>query len=142
LPSWVGPVRELESKPKYRFPTVNKPVALDLHWSCPAKNHAAFASAQCTDDPFTEAVSLGTSGWCFKYRQFHVFNGSVELGRKYAIAVMDEKTVAMVRGDGFSQLLQCPRGCGVGCPRGPLGMGNLAMFASCEGTAQAGSSPE
>jgi len=28
---------------------------------------------------------------------------------------MDEKTVAMVRGDGFSQLLECPHCSGVGC---------------------------
>jgi len=28
---------------------------------------------------------------------------------------MDEKMIAMVRGDGFSQLLQCPRCSGVGC---------------------------
>jgi ribosomal protein S27AE len=43
-----------------------------------------------------------------------VSNGAVELWRENAIAVMDEKTAAMVRRDGFSQLLQCPRGCGVG----------------------------
>jgi hypothetical protein len=28
---------------------------------------------------------------------------------------MDEKTVAMVRGNGFSQLLECQRCSGVGC---------------------------
>jgi hypothetical protein len=39
----------------------------------------------------------------------------VKLERENAIAVMDEKTVAMVRGDGFSQLLECPRYSGVGC---------------------------
>ena len=61
-------------------------------------------SAERTDDPFTEAVSLGTSRWRFEYTQSHVFNGLVELGRENAIAVMDEKTVAMVRGNGFSQL--------------------------------------
>jgi hypothetical protein len=42
-------------------------------------------------------------------------NRLVELGRENTIAVMDEKTVVMVRGDGFSQLLQCPRCSGVGC---------------------------
>jgi hypothetical protein len=35
--------------------------------------------------------------------------------RENAVAVMDEKTVAMVRGDGFPQLLQCPRCGGVDC---------------------------
>jgi hypothetical protein len=39
----------------------------------------------------------------------------VELGREDAIAIMDEKTVAMVRRDSFTQLLQCPCCCGVGC---------------------------
>ena len=68
-----------------------------------------------TDDPFTEAVSLETSRWRFEYTQSPVCNGSVELGRENTIAVMDEKTVVMVRGDGFSQLLQCPRCSGVGC---------------------------
>ena len=72
-------------------------------------------SAERTDDPFTEAVSLGTSRWRFEYTQPHVCNGSVELGRENAITVMDEKTVARVRGDGFSQLLECPRCSGVGC---------------------------
>ena len=62
-------------------------------------------SAERTDDPFTEAVSLGTSRWRFEYRQSHVCNGSVEPWRENTIAVMDEKTVTMVRGDGFSQLL-------------------------------------
>ena len=72
-------------------------------------------SAERTDDPFTEAVSLGTSRWRFEYAQSPVCNGSVELGRENTIAVMDEKTVVMVRVDGFSQLLQCPRCSGVGC---------------------------
>ncbi|MEN8809238.1 MAG: hypothetical protein ABF291_17300, partial [Desulfobacterales bacterium] len=45
----------------------------------------------------------------------HVCNGLVKLGREYAIAIMDEKAVAMIRGDGFSQLLECPRYSGVGC---------------------------
>ena len=72
-------------------------------------------SAERTDDPFTEAVGLGTSRWRFEYTRSHVCNGLVELGRENAIAVMDEKTVAMVRGDGFSQLLECPRCSGVGC---------------------------
>ena len=62
-------------------------------------------SAERTDDPFTEAISLGTSRWRFEYTQSHVCNGFLELWRENAIAVMDEKTVAMVRGDGFSQLL-------------------------------------
>ena len=72
-------------------------------------------SAERTDDSFTEAVSLGTSRWRFEYTQSHVCNGLVKVGRENAIAIMDEKTVAMVRGDGFSQLLQCPRCSGVGC---------------------------
>ena len=72
-------------------------------------------STERTDDPLAEAVSLGTSRWRFDYTQSHVCNGFVELRRENAIAVMDEKTVAMVRGDGFSQLLQCPRRSGVGC---------------------------
>jgi len=59
-------------------------------------------SVERTDDPFAEAVSLGASRWRFECTQSHVCNGSVELGRKNAIAVMDEKTVAMVRGDGAS----------------------------------------
>ena len=42
-------------------------------------------------------------------------NGLIELRRENAIAIMDEKTVAVVRRDGFTQLLQCPRGCWVGC---------------------------
>ena len=42
-------------------------------------------------------------------------NGSVELGRENAIAVMDKKAAAMVGWDGFAELLQCPRCCGVGC---------------------------
>jgi len=42
-------------------------------------------------------------------------NRLVELGRENAIAVTDEKTLAVVRGDGFAQLLQCPRRGGVGC---------------------------
>ena len=71
-------------------------------------------SAERTDDPFAEAVSLGTSRWRFEYTQSHVCNGLVKVGRENAIAVMDEKTVAMVRGDGFSQLLQCPCSRGVG----------------------------
>ena len=53
-------------------------------------------SAERTDEPFTEAISLGTSRWRFEYTQPHVCNGSVELWRENAIAVMDEKTVAMV----------------------------------------------
>jgi hypothetical protein len=72
-------------------------------------------SAERTDDPFAEAVSLGTSRWRFEYTQSHVCNGLVKLGRENAIAVMDEKTVAMVRRDGFAQLLECPRRCRVGC---------------------------
>jgi len=44
-----------------------------------------------------------------------VCNGSIELGRENAITVMDEKAVAMIRWDGFSQLLQCPRCSGVRC---------------------------
>jgi len=54
-------------------------------------------SAECADDPFTDAGSLGTSRWRFEYTQSHVCNGSVELRRENAIAIMDEKTVAMVR---------------------------------------------
>ena len=72
-------------------------------------------SAERTDDSFTEAVSLGTSRWRFEYTQSHVCNGSIELGRENAITVMDEKAVAMIRWDGFSQLLQCPRCSGVRC---------------------------
>jgi hypothetical protein len=82
-------------------------------------------SAGRTDDPSTEAVSLGTSRWRFEYTQSHVCNGLVERGRENAIAVMDEKMVAMVRGDGFSQLLECPRRGGVGCHiavRNPSGL--------------------
>ena len=62
----------------------------------------------------TEAISLGTSRWCLEYSKTHVRNGSVELWRENAIAIMDEKTVAMVRGDGFSQLLECPSCGGAG----------------------------
>ena len=38
---------------------------------------------------------------------------------------MDEKTVAMIRGDGFSQLLQCPCSRGMDCHiavHNPLGL--------------------
>ena len=62
-------------------------------------------SAERTDDPFTKAVGLGTSRRCPEYSKTHVSNGSVELWRENAIAVMDKKTVAMVRGNGFTQLL-------------------------------------
>jgi len=37
------------------------------------------------------------------------------LSTRSPMCVMDEKTVVMVRGDGFSHLLQCPRCSGVGC---------------------------
>jgi len=52
-------------------------------------------SAQHTDYPFTEAVSLGASRWCPEYAQPHVRNELVELGREIAIATVNEKTVAM-----------------------------------------------
>ena len=53
-------------------------------------------------------------------------NRLVELGREDAIAIMDEKTIVMVRGNGFPQLLECPCRCRVGChiavqnPSGPV----------------------
>ncbi len=73
-------------------------------------------SAERTDHTFTDTVSLGASRRCSEYSQPQVRHRLVELGREDAIAIMDEKTVAMVRRDGFPQLLECPRRrCGVGC---------------------------
>jgi hypothetical protein len=59
-------------------------------------------------------LALGLRGG-FEYTQSRVCNGSVEQGRENTIAVIVEKTVVMVRGDGFSQFLECPRCSGVGC---------------------------
>ena len=62
-------------------------------------------SAERTDHTFTKAISLGTSRWRFEYTQSYVCNGTVKLGREYVITVMEKKTVAMIGGDGSSQLL-------------------------------------
>jgi hypothetical protein len=62
-------------------------------------------SAERTDYTFTEAVSLRASRRRPEYSQSHVRNRLVELWREDAIAIMDEKTVAILRLDGFPQLL-------------------------------------
>jgi hypothetical protein len=64
--------------------------------------------AKRTNHTFTEAVSFGASIWCPQYAQSHVSNRLIELRREDAIAIMDEKTVAMVRRYRFSKLLLCP----------------------------------
>jgi len=50
-------------------------------------------------------ISLRTSRRRPEHAQPHMRNGLVELWRENAIAIMNEKTVAMVRRDGFPQLL-------------------------------------
>jgi hypothetical protein len=53
-------------------------------------------SAERTDHPFTEAVSLWISRRCSEDSKPHVSHGPVELRRENAIADMDEKTVGDV----------------------------------------------
>ena len=66
--------------------------------------------AERTDDPFTEAVSFGAPIRGPQYSQAHVSHRLIELRREDAIAIMEKKTVGMVRGNRFSKLLLRP-GC-------------------------------
>ncbi len=66
--------------------------------------------AERTDDTFTEAVSFGAPIWGPQDSQSHVSNRLIELGREDAIAIMDKKTVVMVRGYCLSKLLLGPCG--------------------------------
>jgi hypothetical protein len=61
--------------------------------------------AERADDTLTEAVGLRTSWRCPEYSQSQVSNRFIELRRKNAIAIVDEKPVAVIRWDGFSKLL-------------------------------------
>ena len=72
-------------------------------------NHEVKAfPAERADDTLAEAVGLRTSWRCPEYSQSHGHQRLTEFGRKNAIAIMNEKSVAVVRGDGLSQLLACP----------------------------------
>ena len=64
--------------------------------------------AERTDDTFTEAVSFGAPIRGPQDSQTHVSNRLIELGREDAIAIMDKKTVVMVRGYRLSKLLLGP----------------------------------
>lgn len=72
-------------------------------------------SAKCANYSFTDAVGYRASIRCPEYSKTHMCNGTVELQRKNTIAIVDEKTVAMIRGYGFPQLLECPHCRRVGC---------------------------
>ena len=67
-------------------------------------------TAQCSDEPFAQRVGLGAVYRCPDGGKTQVRHRSIEFGGKDRVAVMNDKTVRMVRGDGLTHLLEGP-GC-------------------------------
>ena len=53
-------------------------------------------------------IRLRTLGWGFQHPQPQVSYALVELQGENAVPVKQQETIAVVRWDGFTQLLECP----------------------------------
>jgi len=69
---------------------------------------------QRADEPLAEGMGLGTLRWCFEDSQAQATDMVVKLRGDNAVPIMQEETVSVIRWDGFTQLLQCPWGSGMG----------------------------
>ena len=65
-------------------------------------------SPQCAQQPLTERIGLRTLGRRFEDPESKVVYALVELRGENAVAIMQQKAVAMVSRNGFAQLLERP----------------------------------
>jgi len=63
---------------------------------------------QRADEPLAEGICLGALRWRFQDPQSQVPYALIKLLGENAVAVMEQKTVGMVSGNSFAQLLQGP----------------------------------
>jgi hypothetical protein len=68
---------------------------------------------QRADEPLAEGIGPGTLRWRFEDAQAQVTDMLVKLRGENAVPIMKEETVAMMRRDGFAQLLERPWGRGM-----------------------------
>jgi len=70
---------------------------------------------ECPDEPFAERVGLWALHGCFDHCKAQVLYRSVESAGEDGVAVMDDKTVRVIRGEGLTQLLEGPSGGRMSC---------------------------
>jgi hypothetical protein len=73
--------------------------------SCEGNHKIQTFLPQCPDHPFADRISLRRLRWRFQYLQPQVPYMLIEVLGEDRVAVMDEKSISMVAGNCFTQLL-------------------------------------
>ena len=72
---------------------------------CEGDDEIQTFAPDCPDDPLAKRITLRRLRWRFQYLQPQVLYRLIEILGEDRVAVMNEKSVGMVRGNRFTQLL-------------------------------------